>query len=570
MKVLRLEEIGLLKESEKSTVLLMGEVDGEKRYIQKKLQGQHPVYEVLQGCASSYLPEIYEVSLTETETIVLEEYIEGQTLAEAVLSEKQARNIMGQLCDALSFLHGKGIIHRDVKPSNIMLAPHGRIRLIDFDAARMMKDSGAQDTQRLGTREYAPPEQYGFSQTDQRADIYALGITFREILGSRASRWRYHEMIKKCTDLNPNRRYQTVAAVKRALRLRPLMPMAALVSVVALALLWWCLFGAPPQETLPPTEPVMQTQVITESVVTTAPPSTTSPETTAAPTEAVTEPDEPSTEAEFTEPEPEPTEPKTEPPDSASIPAEVADRLIYTVNKSEYIALSSAEAERRESTAMSVDMTGKGDWIDFEVVGTPGLWPMGVSAIVAGGTALQLVTESQIQWCTGIPYQEFQVFDVPPMCQITCIDLDGDGVKEVLSAMGNRRHSLSVSIWRFIGGTAPALNYCGLVWGVTTMEVTATGAMQAEIDRMLSDNLYVYAGGEISFVSGTDIAAFKDYQLGLYEPEHFEESVLDIVSPGWRESGKTPDEVFYPFKYLEDEEESPYSFNPELEPPALN
>lgn len=116
----------------------------------------------------------------------------------------------------LEFLHGKDIIHRDIKPSNIILANDGHIRLIDFDAARMPKEDLEQDTRLLGTRGYVPPEQYGFAQTDARADIYSLGVTMNQLLGHKAHKLRYRRIIAKCTDLNPDKRYQSARQVKKA------------------------------------------------------------------------------------------------------------------------------------------------------------------------------------------------------------------------------------------------------------------------------------------------------------------------------------------------------------------
>lgn len=76
--------------------------------------------------------------------------------------------------------------------------------------------SGEQDTRLLGTRGYAPPEQYGFSQTDARTDIYSLGVTLGQIMESQNYRRRYQRVVRKCTNLNPDRRYQTVRGVQRA------------------------------------------------------------------------------------------------------------------------------------------------------------------------------------------------------------------------------------------------------------------------------------------------------------------------------------------------------------------
>ncbi len=210
------DEIKVLKQSEKSTVRLVKEQGGERMLIRKTLQGQHAVYQILQEIKHPYLPKVYEVSDDNDQTTILEEYIEGQTAGSAALTKKQCRTIIKELCEVLIYLHENGIIHRDIKPSNILIAKDGHIRLIDFDAARVPKENREQDTVQLGTRGYAPPEQYGFSQTDERADIYALGVTIKQLLGGRAEKLRYRKTLSKCTSLDPEKRYSSVRRVKNA------------------------------------------------------------------------------------------------------------------------------------------------------------------------------------------------------------------------------------------------------------------------------------------------------------------------------------------------------------------
>lgn len=180
------EEINQLKRSEKSAVYLVREKGGSRVFMKKVLKGRHPVYQVLQQLQHSCLPRLYQVVISEDSTTVIEEYIEGQASGTAELSEKQFLGVVRELCSVLEFLHKKGIIHRDIKPSNIIISEDGHLRLIDFDAARMPKEGMEQDTRPLGTRGYAPPEQYGFAQTDERADIYALGVTLEQLLGGGA------------------------------------------------------------------------------------------------------------------------------------------------------------------------------------------------------------------------------------------------------------------------------------------------------------------------------------------------------------------------------------------------
>lgn len=210
------EEIKLIKQSEKSMVYLVREREGEQVYVRKILKGRHSIYQMLQDCPHPCLPKLHHVVVGEDSTTVVEEYIQGQTCGSALLPGKQLHSVVRQLCSVLEFLHGKGIIHRDIKPSNILLTEDGRLYLIDFDAARMPKEDQEQDTRLLGTRGFAPPEQYGFSQTDERTDIYALGATLQKILGEKAQKMRFKKIIRKCMNLDPDRRYQSVRQVRRA------------------------------------------------------------------------------------------------------------------------------------------------------------------------------------------------------------------------------------------------------------------------------------------------------------------------------------------------------------------
>lgn len=210
------QELQVLHISGRSRVVLLEETEtGEKR-VQKELRGWNPVYEQLKELSHPYLPSVYEVRRENDQTVVTEEYIEGANLAAVSLSQRQLTRLLLELCDVLEFLHGRGILHRDIKPSNLMLAADGHLRLIDFDAARREREEAEQDTQLLGTRGYAPPEQYGFAQTDARADIYAMGVTFRQLLGPLARKRRWKRILRKCTALDPKDRYHSAAQVSRA------------------------------------------------------------------------------------------------------------------------------------------------------------------------------------------------------------------------------------------------------------------------------------------------------------------------------------------------------------------
>ena len=210
------EEIELIKKSENGEVQLIKEKGGENFYIRKIIKGKVPAYGILKDCQHPCLPKIYEVTVTDDTTTIIEEYIEGQSLGRVELTGKKFWNIVRDLCSVLQFLHDMDVIHRDIKPSNIIYAEDEHIRLIDFGAARVLKDEQEQDTRLLGTRGYAPPEQYGFSQTDVRTDIYSLGVTLEQILQNKIQRFQYKKVIRKCMDLNPDKRYQSARQVKRA------------------------------------------------------------------------------------------------------------------------------------------------------------------------------------------------------------------------------------------------------------------------------------------------------------------------------------------------------------------
>ena len=168
-------------------------------------------------------------------TIIVEEYIGGQSMQEYLenggcLSEAEAQKFLLDFCYGLSHLHKLGIVHRDIKPSNIIRQSSGGFKLIDFDVARLRNTKVEnQDTVLLGTRGYAPPEQYDYSQTDRRSDIYSLGVTMEELLGEDYKGY-LRPVIRKCRALDPAMRYQSAEEVIRAIKIRrgfkKAMPMA--------------------------------------------------------------------------------------------------------------------------------------------------------------------------------------------------------------------------------------------------------------------------------------------------------------------------------------------------------
>lgn len=189
-----------------------------EKIIRRTVYSECAVFHILKANPSQYLPKIFSVEISCGKTVVCEEYIDGKSLAHTSVSEKQAVDIMIQLCSAMEFIHSLGIVHRDIKPSNILLQKDGSIRLIDFEAARLVREDRDKDTRCLGTEGFAPPEQYGFSQTDFRSDIYAAGQTMKTLLGSLSAKPQYRRIILRCTSLDPDKRYQSALELKKALK----------------------------------------------------------------------------------------------------------------------------------------------------------------------------------------------------------------------------------------------------------------------------------------------------------------------------------------------------------------
>lgn len=205
-------------------------------------QGLIAETEMLKKLSHPNLPSIIDVIDGDGTFLIVMDYIEGRHL-ESVVKEYGAQRQEDviewakQLCDVLSYLHSRKppIIYRDMKPSNVMLKPDGKVMLIDFGTAREFKENSVADTTCLGTQGYAAPEQYGgHGQTDARTDIYCLGATLYHLLtGHNPSEPPYEmypirywnpelssgleEIILKCTQKNPDDRYQNCGGLLYAL-----------------------------------------------------------------------------------------------------------------------------------------------------------------------------------------------------------------------------------------------------------------------------------------------------------------------------------------------------------------
>lgn len=154
---------------------------------------------------------------------ILMEYIDGSTLGEFIQNGKLtvglAYKIIGELCDALQYVHNKQVIHRDLKPTNILITHNGQnVKLIDFG----LSDRDDYHTLKIpaGTRHYIAPEQLQEGATiDTRADIYSLGVIIAEMAAVLSHR-HLHAVARKCMRINREARYATATEVNQALHVR--------------------------------------------------------------------------------------------------------------------------------------------------------------------------------------------------------------------------------------------------------------------------------------------------------------------------------------------------------------
>lgn len=228
------DQLECLASSHGTETFLVKQKDSERLYVakcyDKSLYSFVHESNILQSLRHGGLPAFADGFESDSVVCIVREYIEGMPLNRYITENHPAnQDIIGigvQLCDILIYLHGqeKPVIHRDIKPQNVIVKDDGQIVLIDFDISRIYHNEAETDTQFFGTREYAPPEQYGFSQTDSRTDIYAFGVLLRYMLtGSEKENPNIRvykpleRIIKKCTAFAPKERFNNAAAVKRAL-----------------------------------------------------------------------------------------------------------------------------------------------------------------------------------------------------------------------------------------------------------------------------------------------------------------------------------------------------------------
>ena len=184
------------------------------------------------------------VAFCETENYyyVLKSFITGKSLTTYVkernfLNSEQVKDFLSQIAEVLKYLHSpsRNIVYRDIKPDNMVISPSGQLYFIDIETIRIIKDNQNSDTIHIASEGYTAPEQYGYSQTDRRSDIYALGASLYFMLTGRAPNainennlnqkikkldQPWPRILSKCLAFNPKKRYQTIEELMKDLDTR--------------------------------------------------------------------------------------------------------------------------------------------------------------------------------------------------------------------------------------------------------------------------------------------------------------------------------------------------------------
>lgn len=255
-------EVWLLRDAQEKRFVLKTDYAGRR-----DLAGEFELLRRFPPELKGKVPEAVDYFEEEGVRYLVRTWLPGRSLSqiqetEGVFSPEQCVQAGKALCLLLESIHGMEppVIHRDIKPENVILSPAGEPCLIDFDIAREYKNGQGADTVFMGTRCTAAPEQYGYAQTDERTDLYALGVTLRYMLtGSYEPAAleqtecpkRLRRCLQRAVSFSPDDRYRSAREFRLALtgeedrgRGRRYLSVAVCAAAVILGALTWRSAGA--------------------------------------------------------------------------------------------------------------------------------------------------------------------------------------------------------------------------------------------------------------------------------------------------------------------------------------
>lgn len=183
------------------------------------------------------IPAVYDFDVQGGYCYLVMEFVDGWNVHQLIhmgeMPPAKALNLLGQVCDALTFAHQCGIMHGDIKPSNLLVNQQGVLKLADFGLAQLLEHAGRPDGEwsPMGTPEYAAPELWDPNgRMDERSDLYSLGAVFYEMLTGAPPQGEFQlpatrlqldkrvdSIIDGCMKPDPAHRYQTAAQVRQQL-----------------------------------------------------------------------------------------------------------------------------------------------------------------------------------------------------------------------------------------------------------------------------------------------------------------------------------------------------------------
>jgi len=218
---------------EKKEQFLLQETETKYLYIKKYVPlEKQELYMRLVGKRHQYLVYIKDIIIESDRLAILEEFINQPTLEQYFedrhpFPPDQILSWMLELCEGTAALHKMGIIHRDLKPENIFISSDRHVKIGDFNISRIYQTRKNNDTQILGTQGFAAPEQYGYGQSDEKSDIYSLGVIFNYLFTGKTIQEELYcedkatnQIIIKATAIDARKRYQHIRQMKKAIKTR--------------------------------------------------------------------------------------------------------------------------------------------------------------------------------------------------------------------------------------------------------------------------------------------------------------------------------------------------------------